>query len=191
VAALMHLGIVELGSARLEEAERHLEQGLELARLGRRPRRRCRTRHAGTVDVWQGRFEDAEHWLERAEHAARPDVEPATGLLLHVARGRRKVAAAAFRAAAQLEALLVAPQLMTAPARRLLVQTQLRLGDTAAARATLAGLREEERDSDMEHRGGCARPRAGTPGAGLAVSVIDANHLERVRRSPSRARRLP
>lgn len=36
-AALMHLGIVELWSGRVEEAERHLEQGFELARVAGRP----------------------------------------------------------------------------------------------------------------------------------------------------------
>ena len=199
-SALMHLGIVELWSTRFEEAERHLEQGLGLARLGGRPylkvqclahlavaagrrslgRARERALEAitiaeahgwgadriagpalvalGTVDVWQGRFQDAEEWLERAGHVVRPELEPATGLLLHLtrgrlhaARGRPEEAAAAFRAAAQIEAVVVAPQLMTAPARRLLAQTQLQLGEVAAARATLAELPEEERDSDMAH----------------------------------------
>ena len=174
----MHLGIVELWSTRFEEAERHLEQGLALARLGGRPylevqclahlavaagrrslaQARARALEAiaiaeahgwgadrvagaalvalGTVDVWQGRFDDAEGWLERAGHVVRPELEPATGQLLHLtrgrlyaARGRPEEAAAAFRAAAQIEALVVAPQLMTAPARRLLAQTQLQLGD--------------------------------------------------------------
>jgi ATP/maltotriose-dependent transcriptional regulator MalT len=104
-AALTHLGIVELGLARLGEAERHLEQGCGLARLGADRAVGAALVTLGTVDVWQGRFEEAEHWLERAEHAARPDVEPATGLLhmargrLHAARGQREVAAAAFRSA--------------------------------------------------------------------------------------------
>src|SRR5262249_61708151 len=35
--ALMQLGTTALWSSRLEEAERHLERGLELAQLGRRP----------------------------------------------------------------------------------------------------------------------------------------------------------
>ncbi len=197
-AALMHLGIVELWSTRFEEAERHLEQGLALARLGERPylevqclahlavaagrrslaQARARALEAiaiaeahgwgadrvagaalvalGTVDVWQGRFDDAEGWLERAGHVVRPELEPATGQLLHLtrgrlyaARGRPEEAAAAFRAAAQIEALVVAPQLMTAPACRLLAQTQLQLGDGAAAQATLAGLPEEQRDSGV------------------------------------------
>jgi LuxR family transcriptional regulator, maltose regulon positive regulatory protein len=99
----------------------------------------------GTVDVWQGRLEDVADWLERAEAAVRPDLDPGTGLLLHVARGRLfaargelEAAAEAFQAGARLESLLAAPQFMTFPARRLLAQTQMRLGDAEAARATLA-----------------------------------------------------
>ena len=108
------------------------------------------------VDLWQGRFDDAEHWLERAEQTVRPELEPATAPLLLVARGRLQVArgqyedaVVAFRAAAELESQLVEPQLMTVPARRMLAQTQVQLGDTAAARATLAELPEQERESDM------------------------------------------
>ncbi|MDX3129378.1 LuxR C-terminal-related transcriptional regulator [Streptomyces europaeiscabiei] len=67
-------------------------------------------------DVWRGSFEEAEHWLARAERALRPDVEPATGLVLHLARGmvhagrnQFERALAEFRAAEQLQTLLVAP----------------------------------------------------------------------------------
>jgi LuxR family transcriptional regulator, maltose regulon positive regulatory protein len=42
----------------------------------------------GTVDVWQGRFDEADDWLERASQVVRPELEPATGLLLHRPRGR-------------------------------------------------------------------------------------------------------
>ncbi len=197
-AALTNVGIVELWANHFEEAERHLEQGLGLARLARRPylevqclahlavadgrqslvRARDRALQAiaiaeshgwgadrvvgpalaalGTVDVWQGRFDEAENWLERANQVVRPELEPATGLMLHLARGRlcaargrAEDAASAFRAAAQIEALVVAPQLMTGPARRLLAQTQRQLGDAAAASATLSGLGEHERDAAM------------------------------------------
>jgi len=109
----------------------------------------------GNIDVWQGRFEDAELWLERGEAAVRPDLEPATGLLLYNARGRLFVARGqlqeavdSFRAAARLEALLVAPQFLRSPTHRILAQTQMRLEDPAAARATLAALAEETPGSD-------------------------------------------
>jgi len=196
--ALLQLGVVELWSTRFQDAERHLEQGLEVARAGGRPylevqclahlavaagrrslaQARERALQAlaiaqehgwdadnvagaalvalGTIDVWQGRFGDAEQWLERAEAAVQPRLDPGTGLLLHLtqgrllaARGRLEEAAAAFRAAERLHALVVGAQLASAPARRLLAQTQTQLGDTAAARATLAELRDEGRDSDM------------------------------------------
>ena len=197
-AALMHVGIAELWATRFEEAERHLEHGLDLARLAGRPylevqclaylavaagrrsfglaRERALEAIAiaeahgwganqiagaalitlGNVDVWQGRFEDAEHWLERAEDAVRPDLTPGTGLLLHVARGRLHAArgqpeqaAAAFREAVRLEALVVAPQMMTGPARRLLALTQIQQGEAEAARAMVADLGETERGADM------------------------------------------
>ncbi len=171
--ALTNLGIVELWSNRLEEAQRRLEQALGLARLGGWPwievqclphlavtaalrwqpiaRERAleavaiaeahgwaadRVTGAALValamaDLWTGRFEDAEQWLSRAEEAVRPDLEPATGLLLHLARGnlqtacgRYEEAAAAFRAAAQLGVLGVPPDFLTAPAHSLLAQTQ-------------------------------------------------------------------
>ncbi len=110
-----------------------------------------------TVDVWQGRFDDAERWLDRAEHAVRPDLEPATGLLLQLARGRLDLArgrlehaADAFRSGIDLGELVVGPQLTTVPAQRLLAQTELQLGDEAAARAMLEELgAQSERDSDM------------------------------------------
>ncbi len=198
-AAFLQLGIVELWSAEFAEAEQHLEQGLELARAGRRPylEAQCLSylavtagrrslAHAreraleaigiagahgwdadrvvgaalvalGNVDVWQGRFRDAEQWLGRAESAVHAAMEPGTGLMLHVARGRLNAAlgryadaAAAYGAAVRLEELVVGPQLMTVPSRRLLAQTQMQMGDPDGARATLAELRDEEgRGSDM------------------------------------------
>ena len=97
------------------------------------------------ADVWQGRFDDAEEWLSRAEQALRPDLEPVTGLLLRLvrgmlqyARGRYEQAAAAFRAAAELEPSIIESHLLAAPVHRLLAQAQVCLGDTAAARATVA-----------------------------------------------------
>jgi len=113
----------------------------------------------GNVDVWQGRFRDAEQWLERARGAVRADLEPGTGLMLQLAQGRLnsanghyEEAAASYRAAVRLEELVVGPQLMTAPTRRLLAQTQMQLGDLEAARQTLAELSDDEEDgSDIAH----------------------------------------
>lgn len=185
-AVLIHLGISEVGSGELADAQRHLEQAREWARLGGRPYLEVEAlghlgliagrrgafaevralaleaialaeahgwdadRVAGPalvalagVDVWQGRFEDAGYWLDRAEQAVRPELDPRSGLLLHLARGRHEMArgryeeaAAAFRAVGRLEELVVAPAFVTAPARRHLAQTQVLLGDSPGARAT-------------------------------------------------------
>ena len=68
----------------------------------------------GAAAVSQGRFEEAQYWLDRAERALRPDLEPATALLVHLARGMQHVgqgrleqALAAFRGAEQCQAKLV------------------------------------------------------------------------------------
>ena len=106
----------------------------------------------GMADVWQGRFAEAEHWLDWAERALRPDLAPATALLVHMARGllhvgqgRLEQAVAAFRVAAECQARLVTRHALTVQIRQFLVSTLLRLGETAAAQATLAGLSDEER----------------------------------------------
>ena len=140
--ALLQLGIIELWAAQSSEAERHLEQGLEVARAAERPylevqalaylavtagRRSFATARdratlaldiaqahgwdadrvagaalvaLGTVDVWQGRFEAGERWLERAQRAVRTALEPGTGLMLHLARGRLHTVHARYEEAA-------------------------------------------------------------------------------------------
>jgi LuxR family maltose regulon positive regulatory protein len=194
--ALMNLGIVELWSGRVEDAEEHLKEGAELARRIGRPyiemgclahlgpasyphsfaliRERCEEAIAiadahgwgsepsvgvalatlGSVEVWEGRFDDGENWLDRAEQALHPDAEPTTALMLHFARGalhaarsRYQQALQEFRAAERPLDLIVPPQVLTAQLRGLLLQTRARLGDTAAARAALADMQEEDRRS--------------------------------------------
>jgi LuxR family maltose regulon positive regulatory protein len=193
--ALMNLGAIELWSFRHDDAERHLEQGLELARRIGRPyvqigclaylalatgqrsfigeRGRCLEAIAiaeahgweaepiacialgtlGASAVYQGRFEEAQNWLERAERALRPDLEPAEALLIHLAqgmlhlgRGRLHEALAAFRVAEQYQAKLIVSHVPIVLTRQLLVHTQLRLGDAAAARVTLAEFPDDERE---------------------------------------------
>ncbi|WP_198347593.1 LuxR C-terminal-related transcriptional regulator [Nocardia terrae] len=107
----------------------------------------------GGYEVWQGRFDEAEHWLDRAGGALRPELEPAPGLLLHLARGavhvgrgRLDEALLAFRAAEQLQRFLVTPHVLAVQVYQALVHVQLRLGDVAGARATLAGMPEALRD---------------------------------------------
>jgi LuxR family transcriptional regulator, maltose regulon positive regulatory protein len=196
--ALLQLGIVELWSAHYQDAERHLEQGLDLAREGGRPylevqalahlavaaaRRSLTQAHQRALDAiaiaeargwdadpvagaalvalgsgyaWQGRFEEAEHWLERASQAVRSNLEPGTGLLLDLARGRLAMARgrwrearAEFRAAIALERRLIGPQLTTALTRRLLAQVEIELGEEAGAQATLSQLRNEQPEGDV------------------------------------------
>jgi LuxR family transcriptional regulator, maltose regulon positive regulatory protein len=192
--ALMNLGIAELWSGRVTDAESHLEQGAELARrIGRRylemgclahlgpaaqlrsltsARQRCEQAIAlaeahgwqsepfiavalvtlGAIEAWAGRFDEAQNWLDRAPHAMRPEAEPATTLLfhwanglLHAGQGRHEQALREFQAAGQRRALFVPPQMLTTQMRGLLLQTQARLGATAAVRAGLAELGEEDR----------------------------------------------
>ena len=193
--ALMNLGAIELWSFRFDDTERHLEQGLELARRIRRPyvevgclaylglaaRRRSLGRERelcleaiaiaeahgweaepitcmalatmGAADVYQGRFQEAQHWLDRAERALRPSLEPAEALLTHYARGMQLIgqgeldqALVALRAAERSQAKLAMPHLPIVLTRQLMMHAQLRLGDTAAAQATLAEFSEEDRD---------------------------------------------
>ena len=149
VACLSHLGLLASrqsfaeGRARCEEAFRLADaQGWETDTI------------AGTalaamasMDTAQGRFEDAHARLERAAPLLRDEIDPAGALLLHFIRGdllagegRLAEAIEAYRAAERLQALLATRHLLTGPVRDFIAMAQLRSGDTAAARATLAGL---------------------------------------------------
>jgi LuxR family maltose regulon positive regulatory protein len=193
--ALMNLGVIELWSFRFGDAQRHLEQGLELARRIRRPfvevgclaylglaARRCslgRERELcleaiaiadahgweaepitcvalatmGAAGNYQGRFEEARYWLDRAERALRPELEPAEAQLTYYVRGLQllgqgefRQALAKLRAAERCQAKLAIPHLPTVLSRQMIVHAQLRLGDTAAAQATLAEFSEQDRE---------------------------------------------
>ena len=102
---------------------------------------------------YQGRFGEAQYWLNRAERALRPDVEPAEALLVHYARGMQLIgqgelpqALAALRVAERYQTELAIPHLPIVLTRQLMMHVQVRLGDTAAAQATLAGFAEEDRE---------------------------------------------
>jgi LuxR family maltose regulon positive regulatory protein len=195
--ALINLGRAELWAAQLVEAERHLDQGVALARrIGQpyleftglayragvefRQQSFARTlekagqavelaqRHGwtdelavgwvartfGTVLVFQGRLEEAEPWIQRAEHILGAEVEPvewmairATRGLLELARGHDADALAAFQAGDRLARRLAEPSLAALPNRSFLVQTLVRLDETARAEQTLAELSDGDRDS--------------------------------------------
>jgi LuxR family transcriptional regulator, maltose regulon positive regulatory protein len=104
-------------------------------------------------DLWQGRFEEAERWLARAERALRSELDPAIGLFVHLirgrllaAQGRLEGAIGALRAAESLQPELGMQHGLTVAARLSLVQTLVRLGETAAARETLAEMSESDRE---------------------------------------------
>jgi LuxR family transcriptional regulator, maltose regulon positive regulatory protein len=105
------------------------------------------------VDVAQGRIAEAGGWLDRAERALHTEVEPATALFLFLVRGMQRLgegqfdeAAGVFAAAERTQASLVTMHVNTALVRNFLVQTQLRMGQRQAARATLARVGQEQRD---------------------------------------------
>jgi LuxR family transcriptional regulator, maltose regulon positive regulatory protein len=196
--ALIHLGSAEFWAGRLDEAERHLEEGVALAQRIGRPyleftglawqaghefvRSFARTlekgrqavelalRHGwtdepavgfasiartfGAVLVFQGRLEEAEPWIRHAERVLRAEAEPVEGLAvrgirgrLELARGRDADALAAFQAADRLAGRLAEPSLTVLPNRSFLVQTLVRLGETARAEQVLTELDDQDRNS--------------------------------------------
>ncbi len=199
--ALENLGVAELWSSRFDDARRHLEQALALARRAGRPWLEISdlghlgiagpcsglsfsaglqfSEEAVTIAdahgwgedpalvtalatgamalLWLGRFDEAERWLERAGRVLQPDGEPGSELIVHdvrgllrLAQGRFEEALAALRAAERMQALLATKHAFVVAVRARLLQTQARMGQLAAARAALADISEEERDtSDM------------------------------------------
>ena len=102
--------------------------------------------------LWLGRFDEAERWLERAERTLQPEGEPGTELIVHHARGLLRLAQgrfdealAAFRAAERMQALLAGKHPFALRTRARLLQTQVRMGELAAARAAIAEISDAER----------------------------------------------
>ena len=100
-----------------------------------------------------GRFAEAEQWLEKAERALRHQQEPSTELallhargLLRSGQGRFEAALAEFRSAEAVKRALAGEHALAVDLRLRIVSAQLRLGETAAARAALAGVTDTERD---------------------------------------------
>ena len=135
----------------------------------------------GVTAVWQGRLEEAEPWLGHAERALPADVEPATGLLLHyargfleLARGRDADALDAFRAVDRLAGLLVTPTAARTGAFGL--QALVRLGETRRAEQALTALDERERETgEMRIALAVLRLAQDDPPAAIAAlaSVLD------------------
>ena len=107
----------------------------------------------GAVDVLHGRFDEAQPWLDRAEHALRPNAEPAKEILVRYCRGLERLgegrtteALALFAEAQRLQSFLVAPDPLAIAARALRAQTLAGLDNTAAARTVLETASAAERD---------------------------------------------
>ena len=205
---------------RLDDAARHLEQGLALARLIDRPyvqigclahlgldaartslaRARLRCEEAIAIadahgwvtdpiacvalatmaltDTAQGRFEQGRHRLDQAERTVRADLDPATALLLrfvrgesHIGEGRFGEALGEFRAAERLQEVLAASHALTGLARVSIAQTQLRMGDAAGARATVALLTEQDADLG-ETRTACGALRLAEDDHAAAIEAL-------------------
>jgi LuxR family transcriptional regulator, maltose regulon positive regulatory protein len=105
---------------------------------------------SGGLLVFSGEFDAAERLLARAQRAIRPAIEPATALLLHLARGmllagqdRPLESIEAFRAAGQMQALLVTPHGLAAQTRSFRVAMQVRAGLVADAARGIADIESE------------------------------------------------
>jgi LuxR family maltose regulon positive regulatory protein len=156
IACLAHLALaVVLGGQPATEALPLAEQAVALAEAHgwtRDPVAAAAFAVGGNLLVRQGRLEDGERWLERAERALGRG-EPATALVLHSARGllalgrgRPDEALAAFRRAERTEAALSSANALNVELRSRLLQTQVRVGETAAVRAALEAMPADERD---------------------------------------------
>jgi LuxR family maltose regulon positive regulatory protein len=101
--------------------------------------------------TFSGLFHRAEDLLDRAERALQPEVEPATGLLLHLARGmleagmdRPAAALARFRAAEQMQTLLVTQHGLAVQVRSFRIAMLLRLGRLEEAATSLPAVEAED-----------------------------------------------
>ena len=99
----------------------------------------------------QARFAEARPWVDRAMSCMRPEIEPATALLvhwvngeLHLGEGRLQDAIDEFRAAERLQLVLATEHALTGMAHASIAQAQLRLGDLSGAQATLAAVTDWE-----------------------------------------------
>jgi LuxR family maltose regulon positive regulatory protein len=156
IGCLAHLGIAApLRGEPLPVGLELAEEGISIAEAhgwGADPGAGAALAVSGIALVWLGRFAEAEERLDRAQHALRPDGEPGTELTVHHAcgllrltEGRFEQALAAFREAQRMQTLLAREHPLTHELRNRILQTQVRMGDTAAARAACAGMSTAER----------------------------------------------
>jgi LuxR family maltose regulon positive regulatory protein len=103
--------------------------------------------------AWLGRIDEAERWLDRVERGQAPAEELEIEPVLHYARafvrlgqGRFEEALAGFRAAERIRPLVARDHALPVEVRPWIVQTQILMSDTAAARAAVAAVGAEERE---------------------------------------------
>ncbi len=102
--------------------------------------------------AWLGRFDEAERWLERVVRSPVAELEtepilPFARAFLRLGQGRLEEALAEFRAADRLHASLEREHALPIDVRGWIVLVQALKGDRAAARAALATMGADERDS--------------------------------------------
>jgi LuxR family maltose regulon positive regulatory protein len=100
--------------------------------------------------IWCGEFDEAEQLLERAEKALRSDIEPATSLLWHLARGALHAARGEWdralnrlRSAEEMQTLLVSAHALAVHVHALLTVAQVRLGRLDEASESAAAIEDE------------------------------------------------
>lgn len=141
----------------------------------------CATIGAGLT--WQGQLAEAERWVQQAERTLRADAEPAAALGIHYVRGlldlassRPAQALAGFRAAEALAGRLVVPHYLIMPARGLLLQALVRLGETEQVEKVLAELDDPDRErGEMHVATAVLRLAQGDPDGAIAATspVVD------------------
>lgn len=105
-----------------------------------------------SADAAQCRVEDGHRWLQRGEALVRPAVDPPVALLAHFVRGELYVAQRRFddavrelERAEEIQMALATPHVLTGPSQVAMAQTQLLMGNVAAAHATLGRIAEASR----------------------------------------------
>jgi LuxR family transcriptional regulator, maltose regulon positive regulatory protein len=153
VTALSHLGFASHAHsfARVEERCRAaIERTEELGWLGEAVAAPALTARGGAM-LWLGRIEEGVGWLDRAALALHPEVEPATGLLMRLARalaalfrGYHDEAAAHLRAAEAMQTLMVGQHGLAVQVRGFRVTALARAGRMEEARAALDAVPEHD-----------------------------------------------
>jgi LuxR family transcriptional regulator, maltose regulon positive regulatory protein len=112
--------------------------------------------------ILTGEFDEGERWLQRAGQAVQTDTGPDIRQLLHMAagmlhagRGRHREAFEEFTAAERQQSQLAGSHTLASEVAGWALAAQARLGMVSEARATLAGLADEQANSG-EIRNACA-----------------------------------